>query len=283
MMERKYCPSCGMDVDLERSLEGSYVMTGCAICGLGLGVKLASADDLRRHERGDDLEAPGPAAGSLGRLGVVRREQAIVAAVERPSPPDPRSASVEMRIPSGPGASADASLERVLSENDGEAGAWDESLEQAARTGTMGGPVHQMAQVFLVEDSTFLRQVTRDLLTSKGLAKDVVECADGVELIERFTRAAAAGAKPDLVILDVRMPELDGQQAAFALRSVETGMGIKRTPILFFSAMLCDEDFKEVLRIIGNARYIRKAEEGDVEKLGQRLVSVLERLVGARA
>ncbi len=279
-MERKYCPSCGMDVDLERSLEGSYVMTSCALCGLGLGVKFASADDVRRMQRGE-ADAPAP-RGGLARVGVVQKAQAIQPAVERPTPPDPRSASVELPGTAAAGASVEQSLERALDSAELPGASAEEMLERAARSGEMGGPVAQMERVYLVEDSAFLRQVTRDLLTDKGLAREIVECADGVEMVEAFARAAAAGQKPDLVILDVRMPELDGQQAAFALRAIETGLGVKRTPILFFSSLLCDEHFKGVLRTLGNARYIRKAEEGDVEKLGQRVVSVLERLVGAR-
>lgn len=250
-MEHKYCPSCGQDVPLERTLQGNYLMIGCQLCGLGLGVKLASADELKRLSAAED----GP---SLGRVEVVKRSVGIAPAVEKPSPPDPRSAAPRAAPPAPP-----ASVE---------------ALQRAEE----GAPLRQMGRVMLAEDSAFLRQVTRDLLLSKRLCREVVDCEDGVSFVEAYTRALAAGERPDLVVLDVRMPGLDGQQAAFAMRAVETALGQKkRTPILFFSAVLCDERFKAILAELGNARYIRKSEDGDAQQLGSRIVSVLQRLVGA--
>jgi len=251
-MDRKYCPSCGQEVPLERTLQGNYLMIACKNCGLGLGVKLASADELRR------LSAP--EQPSLARVEVVKRSRTIAAAVEKPAPPDPRSAAP---APAPMPAPASTDIE-------------------AMKRATEGGPVRQMDQVMLAEDSLFLRQITRDLLLSQQLAKEVVDCEDGVAFVEAYTRALATGHRPDLVVLDVRMPGLDGQQAAFAMRAVETAMGQKRTPILFFSAVLCDEPFKAILKELGNARYIRKSEDGDAQQLGERIVSVLGRLVGAR-
>ena len=138
-----------------------------------------------------------------------------------------------------------------------------------------------MRRVVVVEDSALLREVTRDLLTERELASEVVDCDDGPSFIEAFTKAIKAGEKPDLVVLDVKMPGMDGREAAYAVRAIEKGLGVKRTPILFFSAMLCDAEFKGMLRDIGNARYIRKSEGGEPEELGNRIASVLERLLGA--
>lgn len=260
-MDRKYCPSCGQEVPLERTLQGNYLMIACKNCGLGLGVKLASADELRR------LSAP--EQPSLARVEVVKRSRTIAAAVEKPAPPDPRSAAPRdipppaPATPSAPPADMEANLE-------------------AMKRATEGGPVRQMNQVMLAEDSQFLRQITRDLLLSQQLAREVVDCEDGVAFVEAYTRALVDGNRPDLVVLDVRMPGLDGQRAAFAMRAVETAMGQKRTPILFFSSVLCDEPFKAILKELGNARYIRKSDDGDAQVLGERIVSVLGRLVGAR-
>lgn len=254
-MDRKYCPSCGQEVPLERTLQGNYLMIACKNCGLGLGVKLASADELRKLST--------PEQPSLARVEVVKRSRTIAAAVEKPAPPDPRSAAPREMAPPTPAPAPATDLE-------------------AMKRATEGGPVRQMNQVMLAEDSTFLRQITRDLLVSQQLAKDVVDCEDGVAFVEAYTRALVGGSRPDLVVLDVRMPGLDGQQAAFAMRAVETALGQKRTPILFFSSVLCDEDFKAILKELGNARYIRKSEDGDAQQLGERIVSVLGRLVGGR-
>ncbi len=286
-MAQKYCPSCGQDVPTETSLEGSFTMTYCSICGLGLGVKAATTEDLRRMRGLPDSAPPQPMstpppAGepALGRVGLAKRQVAVAAAVERPSPPDPRTAST-------PAAGLESIEHSVASASVERSGEWapgtssETSAERRARESV--DPARKMRKVMVVEDSTLLRQVTRDLLAERDLAGEVVDCDDGASFLERFTRDTRAGAKADLVVLDVRMPGMDGREAAYAVRAIETALGAtKRTPILFFSAMLCDAEFKTALRDIGNARYIRKTEGGDPQELGERIASVLERLVGGK-
>lgn len=274
-MERKYCPSCGQDVPLERTLQGNYLMIACKLCGLGLGVKLASADELRRLSSTDD-------APSLARVEVVRRSMAISPAVEKPSPPDPRSAAPRSAPPPTAPPPSSAPSSTPPGSAPPRPGSAPPPEVEAVRRATEGEALRQMGMVMLAEDSTFLRQITRDLLLSKQLCREVVDCEDGISFVEAYTRSLIEGERPDLVVLDVRMPKLDGRQAAFAMRAVETALGQKkRTPILFFSAMLCDEAFKAVLAELGNARYIRKSDDGDAQQLGNRIVSVLGRLVGA--
>jgi CheY-like chemotaxis protein len=283
----KYCPSCGQDVPLDATLEGAYLMMSCTNCGLGLGLKVANSEEIHLFQSGTPPVAPvPPVAAGLARVGLQKRSVPVVGAVERPAPADPRSAGAAP--PLAPEASGEmfGSGESVLNTQAMQA---VQVMQPPAASGgataaepSLGGPVRQMRCVFLVEDSAFLRQVARDLLTTRNLAKEVIESADGPAFLEEFTRATLAGRKPELVILDVRMPDLDGREVAFALRAIEAGLGVKRTPILFFSAVLCDEPFKQVLADLGNAKYIRKAEGGDVQQLGERIVAVLERLVGTR-
>ncbi len=300
-MEQKYCPSCGQDVPLETSLEAHYLLTSCAICGLGLGVKLASTEHVRRFRMGDSTE-PDPTDPALARVGVVKREVAVSAAVERPTPPDSRSASPSPAPPPGPQHPVFASVEQPAIRPDQSSdrlslaaasihtsGEWAPGLssettgERVAREAIASGTgARNMRRVVIVEDSELLRQITRDLLVERELANEVIDCDDGMAFIESFTRAVIAGEKPDLIVLDVKMPGIDGRETAYAIRAIETGLGVdKRTPILFFSAMLCDADFKSALRDIGNARYIRKGDGSEPAELGARIASVLERLLGA--
>ncbi len=294
MAEQKYCPSCGQDVPLETSLEGTYLLTSCAICGLGLGVKLASTEHVRRFRMGDSADID-PTDPALARVGVVKRAVGLAPAVEKATPRDPRSAtpapqqspfaSVEQQAIRPDQSTDRLSLASSSIETTGE---WAPGLssettgEAAAREAIAEGAApKQMRRVVIVEDSVLLREVTRDLLTERELASDVIDCDDGPNFIEAFTKAIKADEKPDLVVLDVKMPGMDGREAAYAVRAIEKGLGVKRTPILFFSAMLCDAEFKGMLRDIGNARYIRKSDGSEPAELGNRIASVLERLLGA--
>jgi CheY-like chemotaxis protein len=196
---------------------------------------------------GDSAEKDGSA---LGRVGVVKREVVLSPAVEKPAPPDPRSDDQPM----------------------------------GRRNALMAGgkkELRKMKRVFIVEDANLLRRIVKDLLSERNLFDEVIDCEDGESFVEAYAKSLADGIRPGLVVLDINMPRLDGMDAALAMRAIETAMNVKRrTPILFFSTRVSDEAFKAFLREIGSARYIRKGEDGDSERLGSRLLTVLERLLG---
>jgi two-component system, response regulator PdtaR len=63
-------------------------------------------------------------------------------------------------------------------------------------------------RVLIAEDETIVRLDLRGLLSSRGF-EVVGEARNGIEVVER-----ARELEPDLVLLDVKMPELDGIEAA---------------------------------------------------------------------
>jgi DNA-binding response OmpR family regulator len=70
-----------------------------------------------------------------------------------------------------------------------------------------------MAQVLVVDDADKIRAVVRKLLEQAG--HDVVEAADG-----RAALRVLYEIKPDLVLLDVSMPDMDGWQALERIREL---------------------------------------------------------------
>src|SRR5947209_13718641 len=80
------------------------------------------------------------------------------------------------------------------------------------------------ARVLVAEDDQRLRESLARVLTFEGYA--VVFAADGVEAL-----TAAAAEHPDLIILDVLMPRLDGLTVCRRLRSEGD-----RTPVLMLTA-----------------------------------------------
>ena len=66
-------------------------------------------------------------------------------------------------------------------------------------------------KVLIVDDEMRMRRIITDYLRIKGY--DTVEAADGVEALERF-----AAEKPDLVLLDVMMPRMDGWEVCRHIR-----------------------------------------------------------------
>ena len=71
-----------------------------------------------------------------------------------------------------------------------------------------------MIRVLLVDDQELVRTGLRGILRSRFGFDIVGECADGSEVI-----AAVESLRPDVVLMDVRMPVVDGVQATRELRS----------------------------------------------------------------
>lgn len=67
--------------------------------------------------------------------------------------------------------------------------------------------------ILIVEDDPSIREIVRKVLESQGHTVHVA--SDGVEGLERFYLTL-----PDLVILDVMMPEMDGWETLSQLRQV---------------------------------------------------------------
>ena len=64
-----------------------------------------------------------------------------------------------------------------------------------------------MSKILIADDASFVRLMIRQILTREGLI-NTVEAENGREAVERFK-----SEKPDLTIMDITMPELDGLDA----------------------------------------------------------------------
>jgi DNA-binding response OmpR family regulator len=86
-------------------------------------------------------------------------------------------------------------------------------------------------RVLIADDERPIRLLCRVNLELEGM--HVVEAADGAEAVE-----LALSAPPDVVVLDVAMPRLDGWQVAERLRAEPATEGVA---IVFLTAMTNEE------------------------------------------
>ena len=102
-----------------------------------------------------------------------------------------------------------------------------------------------MPKILVVDDDSHIRDVIRFALVREG--HTVVEAENGTQGL-----ALATAEKPDLIVLDIMMPELDGTEVCRRLRA-----NGDRTPIVFLSAR--DDEIDRVLGLeLGGDDYVGK-------------------------
>ena len=89
--------------------------------------------------------------------------------------------------------------------------------------------------VLVVDDSPTMRQMVAFTLTSAGY--QVVEAGNGKEAVGKVN----GGAKPDLVVTDLNMPEMDGITLIKEIRKMPA---LKFTPILMLTTEASDDKQK---------------------------------------
>src|SRR5439155_1312089 len=80
-------------------------------------------------------------------------------------------------------------------------------------------------RILVVDDSVVVRRLVSDLLSSDPALEVAATAANGRIALDKLTQV-----NPDLVILDIEMPELDGLQTLAAIRRTHP-----RLPVLMFS------------------------------------------------
>ncbi len=110
-----------------------------------------------------------------------------------------------------------------------------------------------MAHILVAEDERDIRELINFTLMFAG--HTVTLAANGAEALER-AQAVAAGeqGKPDLIMLDVRMPKMTGYEACREIKLIDNFHDI---PVIFLSAKGQDEEIQNGIEA-GAAAYILK-------------------------
>ena len=73
------------------------------------------------------------------------------------------------------------------------------------------------SKIMLVDDAAFMRMTIKNCLTKAGYT-NLIEAGDGAQAVDTFAKE-----HPDLVIMDITMPNKDGIQALQEIKAIDGG------------------------------------------------------------
>jgi DNA-binding response OmpR family regulator len=89
-----------------------------------------------------------------------------------------------------------------------------------------------MAKVLIIDDNEMLASIIKEFLQKKGMDADIA--LDGVIGLQYFSASAY-----DLLLVDLRLPELNGDDVCRNVRAMDRG---KTIPVIMMSGIVKDPD-----------------------------------------
>jgi DNA-binding NarL/FixJ family response regulator len=125
-----------------------------------------------------------------------------------------------------------------------------------------------MIRVLICDDHLIVRQGIRQILADAGDIEPAGEAGDGPEALAWVRRAAQAGALPDVVLLDIAMPQRDGLDVLKALKDE-----FPRLPVLILSTYP-DRQYAVRSLKLGAAGYLNKSADSE------QMIAAIRKLAG---
>lgn len=114
----------------------------------------------------------------------------------------------------------------------------------------------QFIDVLLVEDSPSDARLTQEAFRDAKIANKLTIVTDGAEAMEYLNRQGkyADATRPDLVLLDLNLPKVDGREV---LRRIKSDPALLSIPVVILTTSEAEEDVAKAYEYHANC-YIRK-------------------------
>ena len=91
-----------------------------------------------------------------------------------------------------------------------------------------------MAKILIVDDAAFMRMMIKDILQKNGY-EVVGEAANGLQAVELYK-----AHQPDLVTMDITMPEMDGIEAVKQIKAINSNAKVIMCSAMGQQSMVMD-------------------------------------------
>jgi CheY-like chemotaxis protein len=118
--------------------------------------------------------------------------------------------------------------------------------------------MNALNRILIVDDSTRDTELALDALEAHHLANEVVVLRDGADaldyLFRRGPHAARSDSQPAVVLLDLKMPKVDGTEV---LRQLKRDPELKRIPVVVMTSSREEQDLLETYNLGANAYVVK--------------------------
>ncbi|PIP28318.1 MAG: response regulator [Candidatus Moranbacteria bacterium CG23_combo_of_CG06-09_8_20_14_all_35_22] len=90
--------------------------------------------------------------------------------------------------------------------------------------------------IMIVEDDSFVMDIYETKITKEGIS--VIKAVNGAEAIKKLEN----GAKPDLILLDIIMPYMDGLEV---LKKIQADDNLNKIPVVLLTNLSQKEEIQE--------------------------------------
>lgn len=126
----------------------------------------------------------------------------------------------------------------------------------------------QQLDIVMVEDTATDAEMTIRVLRKRGLANNLIWLKDGSEALEFLFRTGAhadrADVIPKLILLDVKMPKVDGIEV---LRRVRADEKLRMTPVVMLTSSAEERDVFESYRLGANSYIVKPVDIDAFDKI----------------
>lgn len=125
----------------------------------------------------------------------------------------------------------------------------------------------QHVDILLAEDSPTDAEMTIRALRKRGLANNLIWVKDGREALDFLQRtgefAGQPNACPKLILLDIKMPRVDGIEV---LRHIMSDVQLRTIPVVMLTSSAEDRDIVESYKLGANSYIVKPVDPDDFNR-----------------